>query len=190
MTTLHKAAQAALEALDLPCDRWNATQYEAVKKARDDLRAALAQEPAQQPKPRYKLSVCTDCDGEGACRKFGYDDYTDGFCETCRGTGKEPVLAQEPAQPAVQEPATPFDDPRVQAVYEILADTDDFPPKDSQEHWEGWRARRIVDRLFAKRLTNKQIVKLFDDVDEGQEPSELMIAAGRAIEAAVLGEKP
>jgi len=57
MTTLHKAAQAALEALDLPCDRWNATQYEAVKKARDDLRAALAQEPAQPDEPNPELCI-------------------------------------------------------------------------------------------------------------------------------------
>ena len=55
-------------------------------------------------------------------------------------------------KPAVQEPATQFDDPRVQAVYEILADTDNFPPKDSQEHWEGWQARRIIDKLVVMSI--------------------------------------
>jgi len=47
------------------------------------------------PKPRYVLSECPDCSGEGECIKFGYDDYTNGFCMTCNGTGKAPVLKEQ-----------------------------------------------------------------------------------------------
>jgi hypothetical protein len=46
MTTLREAAQQALEALQLPCPRWNGTQSEIVNAAITALRAALAQEQA------------------------------------------------------------------------------------------------------------------------------------------------
>jgi hypothetical protein len=64
------------------------------------------------------------------------------------------------AQPAVQEPysapvkelwsvapkpVADFDDQRVQTVYNILCDADEGKPRD--EHWEGWKARRIVAAL-------------------------------------------
>jgi hypothetical protein len=39
-----------------------------------------------------------------------------------------------------------FEDPRVQAVYAILCD--DTMPPNPEEHWEGWKARRIVDALI------------------------------------------
>lgn len=39
-----------------------------------------------------------------------------------------------------------FEDQRVQAVYEILCDTD-LEGKPRDEHWEGWQARRIVSTL-------------------------------------------
>ena len=44
------------------------------------------------------------------------------------------------------EPKAQWEDPRVQAVYEILCDHGDAP-HDPSEHWEGWIARRIVDAL-------------------------------------------
>ena len=53
MSDLHKAAQAALDALELPCDRWNATQYNLVTKAASDLRTALAQEPSCEYKQGF-----------------------------------------------------------------------------------------------------------------------------------------
>jgi hypothetical protein len=48
------------------------------------------------------------------------------------------------------EPVAEFDDPRVQLVHAILCDDNDYPPTEplKQQHWEGWVARRIVDRLF------------------------------------------
>jgi hypothetical protein len=46
------------------------------------------------------------------------------------------------AQPA---PVTAFDDPLVQTVYNILCDADEGKPR--EEHWEGWKARRIVAAL-------------------------------------------
>ena len=39
-----------------------------------------------------------------------------------------------------------WDDPRVQAVYDLLCD--DATPPDPAEHWQGWYARWIVARLF------------------------------------------
>ena len=44
----------------------------------------------------------------------------------------------------MKDPVAKFDDPKVQAVYEILCN-DEAPPK--SEHWEGFIARRIVDAL-------------------------------------------
>ena len=41
----------------------------------------------------------------------------------------------------------PFEDPRVQVVYELLADPDNCPPN-IDEHWEGYLARRIVQALY------------------------------------------
>lgn len=60
------------------------------------------------------------------------------------------VLAKWGAQPvAPREPTPEFNDPRVQAVYDILCDDTDLPPKEApQQHWEGWIARRVVERLF------------------------------------------
>jgi hypothetical protein len=42
------------------------------------------------------------------------------------------------------EPTAQWGDPRVQAVYECLCSME-VPP--AEQHWEGWTARRIVDRL-------------------------------------------
>jgi hypothetical protein len=49
-------------------------------------------------------------------------------------------------KPAEEMPAVPFEDPRVQAVYGVLCDTDTLPPEG--EHWEGFVARRIVNALL------------------------------------------
>jgi hypothetical protein len=50
------------------------------------------------------------------------------------------------SQPApVQEPVADFDDAQVQTVYNILCDADEGKPR--EEHWEGWKARRIVAAL-------------------------------------------
>lgn len=38
-----------------------------------------------------------------------------------------------------------WEDERVQLVYQLICDTDNWPP--SEEHWEGWVARRIVAAL-------------------------------------------
>jgi hypothetical protein len=50
-STLLKAAQAALDALCLPCDRWNGTQARIVNAAIDALRAAIAAQPAPDAGP-------------------------------------------------------------------------------------------------------------------------------------------
>lgn len=55
-----------------------------------------------------------------------------------------------------KEPIADFNDKRVQAVYNILC-SDESPP--SEEHWEGFVARRIVDELFADQA---QPVTWFD----------------------------
>ena len=44
-------------------------------------------------------------------------------------------------------PFSSFYDSRTQAVYEVLIN-DNYPPAGSNEHWEGWKARLIVDALF------------------------------------------
>jgi hypothetical protein len=48
---------------------------------------------------------------------------------------------------SVQEPVADFDDAQVQTVYNILCDADEGKPR--EEHWEGWKARRIVAALTA-----------------------------------------
>jgi hypothetical protein len=57
--------------------------------------------------------------------------------------GECPAWLNEPAP--VQEPVTAFDDPLVQTVYNILCDADEGKPR--EDHWEGWKARRIVAAL-------------------------------------------
>lgn len=62
------------------------------------------------------------------------------------------VLAKwgAPQPVANQAPAPSFDDPRVQVVYSTICDNADWPPNGApQQHWEGWIARRIVERLDA-----------------------------------------
>lgn len=49
----------------------------------------------------------------------------------------------QPAEPV--KPTAPFDDPRVQKVYDIICG-DNHPPED--EHWDGYVSRLIVDALF------------------------------------------
>lgn len=56
------------------------------------------------------------------------------------------------------QPSVPFEDARVQKVYEILCH-DDAPPTRA-EHWEGYRARQIVDALLGDKA---QPVAWMDD---------------------------
>jgi hypothetical protein len=42
----------------------------------------------------------------------------------------------------------PFDDPKVQLVFEILCD--DTPPPNPEHRWESWYAKRIVAALFPR----------------------------------------
>lgn len=61
---------------------------------------------------------------------------------------------------SAQPPVVGFDDPRVQRVYEILC-SDEQPP--SEQHWEGWTARRIVDALYAQPVSaapSDQVIEL------------------------------
>lgn len=44
------------------------------------------------------------------------------------------------------EPTVPFEDPRVQKVYEVLCS--DAAPIDLSQHWEGYISRLIVEALF------------------------------------------
>lgn len=48
-----------------------------------------------------------------------------------------------------QVPSTPFEDPDVQMVYKILCNREDDVP--TNESWEGWIARRIVDGIREKK---------------------------------------
>ena len=63
------------------------------------------------------------------------------------------AASTRPNESAVVSPAQPlaaWEDPRVQAAYQVLCD--DEPPPNPAEHWEGYSARRIVaeiDRLSA-----------------------------------------
>ena len=52
------------------------------------------------------------------------------------------------AAPSLGYPKTPWEDSRVQKVYNILcADDDQLADKPEEEHWEGFLARLIVDAL-------------------------------------------
>lgn len=48
-------------------------------------------------------------------------------------------------------PHAAWSDPRVQAIYQILSNTDIIVPED--EHWEGYMARLCVDALANQNLT-------------------------------------
>lgn len=56
-----------------------------------------------------------------------------------------PVIAQNKAAPVAS-----WNDSRTQKVYEVLTN-DNYPPKGSEEHWEGWKARLVVDALFPEQ---------------------------------------
>lgn len=51
------------------------------------------------------------------------------------------------AEVASDAPLAAWNDPRVQTAYRILCDADEWPDN-LTEHWEGWKARRIVAELF------------------------------------------
>jgi len=57
-STAIAAMKQALEALELPCDRWNATQYEMAKTAITALRAAIEEAEKQEP---YKPPIACAC---------------------------------------------------------------------------------------------------------------------------------
>jgi hypothetical protein len=64
------------------------------------------------------------------------------------------------SSPEQPEPTAQWDDPRVQAVYQVLC-SDEAPPP--EQHWEGFLARRIVDALAAQQPaepTDEQILTL------------------------------
>lgn len=56
-----------------------------------------------------------------------------------------PTIAQNKAAPVAS-----WNDSRTQKVYEVLTN-DNYPPKGSEEHWEGWKARLVVDALFPEQ---------------------------------------
>jgi len=68
-----------------------------------------------------------------------------GHCPECEA-GLAALRAAFDAANDRPEPIAQWEDPRVQAVYEVIAFCDTPPP---EHHWEGWTARRIVDRLAA-----------------------------------------
>ena len=46
------------------------------------------------------------------------------------------------------EDLPPFDDPKVQLVFEMLCD--DTPPPNPEHRWESWYAKRIIAALFPR----------------------------------------
>ena len=149
------------------CAQWDVDAIECI----DTLRQALAQpeqskysdivsdggldprnkfdaQPEQEPKPaftkfvisneQYEIVPTTNAltqrieylEAEVKCEEKRFNDLWDSFAAL---VNKKPWIG-----------LTDFDDPKVQAVYEILCN-DEAPPKG--EHWEGFMARRIVDAL-------------------------------------------
>ena len=78
--------------------------------------------------------------------------------QNANGGAWQAALAMQ--MPAV-EPVAKFDDPRVQAVYEILCSYA-RPPAD--EHWEGFTARRIVDTMAVP--TRKMTKEVFPEYEQ------------------------
>ena len=67
----------------------------------DDLDAAIdaamkkpVVDAEKASKPRYVLRTCEECWGVGESEKYGYDDYSCGFCRDCMGTGKVAILKE------------------------------------------------------------------------------------------------
>ena len=147
MTDLRKAAEMALDAMRLYVTMYPQMDKGYMVDARETLRQALAQ-PEQEPKPaftkfvisneQYEIVPTTNAltqrieylEAEVKCEEKRFNDLWDSFAAL---VNKKPWIG-----------LTDFDDPKVQAVYEILCN-DEAPPKG--EHWEGFMARRIVDAL-------------------------------------------
>jgi hypothetical protein len=65
-------------------------------------------------------------------------------CEVVTNANPAPV---QPSSAGTGDEELPeFEDPRVQIVYELMCDPDE--PPNPEEHWEGWKSRRIVAALF------------------------------------------
>jgi hypothetical protein len=104
--------------------------------------------PVQEPTCKQSLQVWVISNGKGA-GQFSWDSQDERFW-----TRMEPA-----AQPApVQEPVADFDDAQVQTVYNILCDADEGKPR--EEHWEGWKARRIVAALTTPPAAQQRIDRL------------------------------
>jgi hypothetical protein len=231
MTTLHKAAQATLEFLE-------SGDFVYPAQLADDLRAALAQEPAQPNRSAELKSwsllavrALDDCHrvietivAESTTEeekldeldKRVYELFNQALClhgvmtrsqlDKATGFGRVDVTGpiDGPAQPAGHAwgckanafgecsmgCATPQPAVQEPVLYRfrdsescIRAMPGYVPPKD-------WTPLYTRPAPQPKRLTNEQIVKIFNDSDDGQEFMELAIAIGRNVEKAVLGEKP
>lgn len=80
-------------------------------------------------------------------RRPSYKEWTtdyvrDNLHKLKQPQAEAPVIAQNKAAPVAS-----WDDSRTQKVYEVLTN-DNYPPKGSADHWEGWKARLVVDALF------------------------------------------
>ena len=100
--------------------------------------------------PNYSLATEEDC------RAAYLAGFESGFVEglDIQSNPDAPKYTVHPGgvgnpgfdDPVINITLSGFDDPRVQAVYEVLCDSEG-PPTRHAEHWEGWVANRIVGRL-------------------------------------------
>lgn len=116
-------------------------------------------------------------DGE-ICYKSKSDDQSYGmWCpvtpDAGHGLGNGTKLYAAHQQDA---PVASWDDSRTQKVYEVLTN-DNYPPKGSADHSEGWKARLVVDALFPAQPQGDAVPLLSD-----AELCAIGVAHGRATE--------
>lgn len=108
--------------------------------------------------------------------------------EAQQGWNEAVAKCDLPAPKHKSAPKISFDDPVVLAVYDILADTDLMPPEGADDHWEGWKARLIAERvhdvMLARVLAVREVRVRFvredgSQVAESEHPEYTVIHVGQ-----------
>lgn len=142
------------------CDRitWRGSYYHLPLKAPQQPVPAPA--VVTGPSDEAAIERTRDLASNGRWPSDWIEAYCRGYADAAPTNQPAPAShSQTPAQAApeltetavtAKNPAAPvssLEDSRTQAVYEVLVN-DNYPPAGSNEHWEGWKARLIVDALF------------------------------------------
>lgn len=147
----HMATADALERVHAECEALR-TGYAAARLEIESLRARSAEPAVREAVAKaiydqwvYKDGWVAWVNGGNSLRQDDARRLADlafAMAQAAPELTETAVTAKNPAAPV-----SSFEDSRTQAVYEVLVN-DNYPPAGSGEHWEGWKARLIVDALF------------------------------------------